>query len=187
VHDDFQPGPRKTAQEIARRCLILYCVALSGRSNSRGLAEWLQREDLWDDVSPAERSLLTTAEPTEQQRIYASWRWESWQVMLWSICKLATLPPFSEALKPEQLIALMPEPGSETKSFVASATLRLREEIDEQLDAAIHTHWQMRNERPKRIHKAPAMIPGVVLERQWALEWIENFDDVPWDEITLNT
>ena len=186
MHDDFQPGPRKTAQEIARRAIILRCVVGHGQFAPDEVSSWLTREGLWDEVSPAERSLFAAENLTEQQRIDATWRSEALQVMLWSIGRLDALPPLTEAVKPAALLSLTPAVHTGTRTFIETAVLRSRDEIDGELDAIIHAHAKIRDQRTRRIHKAPATIPGVVLERQWALEWIENFDDVPWDEVTLS-
>ncbi len=185
MHDDFEPGPRKTAQEIARRSIVLQCVAQCGEYAPGRFNEWLKQEGLWEDVSPAEQSLLTSELPEEKQLIDASWRCEALQVMLWSIGKLTELPPLTEVAHVASLFALLPGFDSETASFIESAKLRPQAEIDAQLDEAIHAHAKLQQERTRHGKRSP-MIPGVVLERQWALEWIENFDDVPWDEITLN-
>jgi Domain of unknown function (DUF4272) len=185
--DDFEPGPRRTAVEVARRAIILCCVAASKAFPPGEFNAWLEREGLWKDVSPKEVELLTAKEPTERQRIDSSWRSEALQVLLWSIGKLPSLPPIVELVNVGRMLDAMPEPGSDTASFISSAVLRPDSEIDEELECIVQSHWEIRNSRmyPEETHGP--MIDGVVVERHWALAWLENYDDEPWDQTPLTT
>lgn len=184
---EFVPGVRRTAQEIARRAIVLCCVAASQQFPAGEFNEWLKREGLWGDLSPLEVDLLTCQTPTKRQRINASWRSEALQVMIWSIGKLESLPPLTELVKVPQMLDVMPERGDETAEFIASAQLRPDETIDDELEKIVQAHWQIRNEKFFPDEKAPEMIFGVVQERHWALAWIVNIDDEPWDETPLTT
>jgi hypothetical protein len=184
---DFQPGPRRSAQEVARRCIVLCCIAASPQFPRGEFDAWLRNEGLWEELSPKEVETLTAQVPTKRQNIDASWRSEALQVMLWSIRKLELLPPITEIAKISRILDVMPAFGKPTSDFISSASLRSNEEIDAELEKTVSAHWQIRNERGHPEQKREPMIDGVVVERHWALEWIVNYDDEPWDQVPLTT
>jgi hypothetical protein len=184
--EDFPIGPRKSAAEIARRAIILCCVAASPKFEPGEFNDWLRDQQLWGEVSPIELELFTSKSPTERQNRNAEWRSEALQVLLWSIGKVASLPPITEQCAPGMLDCI-PAPGEDTSDFIASAQLRSDSEIDEALIAIVEAHWQIRNEQAYPDEKAAPMDRGVVVERHWALEWIVNMDNEPWDQTPLNT
>lgn len=185
--DHIEAGRRRDAQEIARRCIVLCCVSACRSFPPGEFNEWLQAEGLWGDLSPLEVELLTSSQPTEKQFINSSWRSEALQVLLWSICKLAGLPPLTELVNVVNMLDVMPLRDSDTAEFTSSATLRPESEIDSELEKIVSAHWKIRNARnhPNDMHEP--MIEGVVVERHWALEWIVNYDDEPWDQVPLTT
>jgi hypothetical protein len=183
---DFPIGPRRTAQEVARRAIILCCVTASLEFEPGTFNGWLKREGLWDEVSPIEVALLSAEEPTDRQRINASWRSEALQALLWALEKVKKLPPLTDSYI-SGMLECLPAPGEDTKEFIASAQLRPEDEIDEALEAIVDAHWQLRNEDAYPDEKAAPMDRGVVVERHWALAWIVNVDDEPWDQTPLTT
>ena len=185
--DDFPLGPRRTAQDIARRCIILCCVAASPQFPPGNFSEWLRREGLWGEVSPKEIEILTSSELTERQGIDSSWRSEALQALLWSIEKLDSLPPYTELVKVSRMLDVMPDPGSSTTAFISSARLRSDEVIDAEFEKTVSAHWQIRNERDHPDQKREPMIDGVVVERHWAFAWLVNYDNEPWDQVPLTT
>src|ERR1700761_5103450 len=91
--EDFAPGPRRSAQQVARRCIILCCVCASLEFSPGYFNDWLQQEGLWDDLSPLELKLLTARKPSRRETIQATWRSEALQVLLWALGKLTAMSP----------------------------------------------------------------------------------------------
>ncbi len=185
--DDFRPGARRSAQAVARRCLVLGCVAASLEFSPGYFSDWLRDEGLWEELSPREVALLTAEEPSRRQKIDAAWRSESLQVMLWALGKIAEMCPLTKQVAPRNLLKVMPEAESDTRAFVAASRLRPDAVIDAELERMVNAHWQLRNEQAYPDEKAEPMIAGVVMERHHALEWMVNFNDEPWDEVSTNT
>ena len=76
----------RSADEVARRCIVLYAVLAAGHGEPRDeLVSWLRREDLWDAVSPKESEFLLAESPTQRHRINATWRAEALFPLLWSL------------------------------------------------------------------------------------------------------
>jgi hypothetical protein len=94
--EDFQEEyaeQSRPADEVARRCIILYAVLAAGHDEARNeLAAWLRREGLWDAVSPRESAFLLADSPTQQQRFQGQWRAEALFPLLWSLGLIAELP-----------------------------------------------------------------------------------------------
>lgn len=55
-HNDYEfaPGARKTTQEIAKRAIVLCCVAASGEFKPGEFNDWLMGENVWEELSPLE-------------------------------------------------------------------------------------------------------------------------------------
>ena len=63
----------RTADAVARRCVVLYAVVAAGNRQGRaGLVDWLRSEGLFVDASPLEMAFLAGGEPTEQAMINAT-------------------------------------------------------------------------------------------------------------------
>lgn len=148
--------------------------------------EWLRRENLWDEPSPRELEQLTASSLRSRQTIDASLQSEALQVLMWSIGAITTLQPFTE-LYTSGMPHALPAPGEDTAEFISHAILRSDEEIDSALNLIVDAHWQLRNEQFFPEEEAIPMNPGVVRERHWALEWIVNVGDDPWDQLQTNT
>src|SRR5258708_4762740 len=83
----------RSADEVARRCILLYAVVAAGHGEPHDpLVQWLRREGLWEEVSPEESEFLLSASPTQKQRIDATWRAEALYPLLWSLGLIAELP-----------------------------------------------------------------------------------------------
>lgn len=187
--DDYLPGPRRSAQEVARRCIILCCVAASVEFSPGYFNDWLQSEGLWSELSPREWKLFTAETPSRRQTIDASWRSEALQVLLWTLGEISDMSPLNKQVRAAKFLSQLPEPDTDTFDFIDSAVLRPDAEIDAELERIIHAHWQIRNEEHQWNPeiKAPEMLKGVVMERHMALEWAVNVNNEPWDEVTTNT
>jgi hypothetical protein len=158
---------RPTAQEAAQRLVILEYVSAYAQTvplwkqlhDHGGLqpeakadmqrvtgglfAEELQKKQLWEDVSPAEREFLEcpVEKLTEQQVLNVLWRREAARVLAWALGILSELTPFDKPV-PHDNTKLVP--GDDAMNFIASARLRDEKEIESARDLAELWHWRSR-------------------------------------------
>ncbi|WP_127127009.1 DUF4272 domain-containing protein [Pseudoflavitalea rhizosphaerae] len=176
-------------EEIAQRVAVLAVVNLVAFSHipPEEARDYLQQNNLWDFVSPAEKDFLN--EPTDEKKSRESWKCECIYTLLWALNKTETLP------SPAQLCDLgniPPEkyPVGKDKSpedFIRSATVvRSKTEILDASDLYYRLDWACVDARinGKQITEAH---PGVVYERHYALNWLMNYGNQEWDDVSCDT
>ncbi len=153
---------------LALRCIVTHALAAPERAVlEESLGNWSETERqqfvqesdsqskrFWDAVnaspifpylSPWEREFAATTILTmsAQQHLDGLWRYEAAQVLMWALRLIAEMPApdkqaGSDLLKSEIL--------DRPTSFLSSAVLRIRAEIDHARDVAELWHWRSRTE-----------------------------------------
>ena len=203
IQDEYVEHTR-TADEVARRCIVLYAVVAAGHDEPRDdLFAWLQREQLWDAVSPAESAFLLADSPTERQCIHATWRAEALFPLLWSLGLISELPSPQQLCDVQLLRSVLPPLLSSVGDFIASAHLRDEAALHAANEEIYQIHWRVRDAQlrgeppqPGKLPRMPhpeceppaeAYDPGVVQERHYALNWLIGYCGQDWDDITTDT
>lgn len=200
----------RVAKDVARRCIVLYAVVAAGHNEPREqLVEWLQREGLWDYVTPKEQAFLESENPAKQQFINATWRVEALFPLLWALRVIKELPEPTALCDVEYVQSVLPEIYDSTAAFISSAQLRPDSEIYNANGHIIDIHWRIRDAeirknppspepagklgRLPRMDTRPEGPPveiydaGVVKERHHALNWLTGYFGQEWDEVTTDT
>jgi len=176
----------RTAVEIAKRAIALHCVIAASHEVSRtAMSEWLKSENLYDELSPWERKFMETETNTRRDIIQASWRTEGQVALLWAIQKIDHMDPLTAQCNTTPLVDAMPELFSSTSDFIESASLRNKEEIEEEYERIYDIHWKVRNAKSTGV--PIEYDSGVVQERHYAMNWITGYCGQAWDEITTDT
>ncbi|QWT21090.1 DUF4272 domain-containing protein [Bacillus sp. NP157] len=180
----------RSAAEVAGRIAALLVVstyAESVRENER-LDLGMVRERLpmaFDHLSTDELAFLEAAEPDDNAVNQFGWRYESLALLAWAagiwptlggadaICDVATLSG-------TVLDTVTPE-------WQRQARLRPAGEILDALDRIYRLHWATREAELGRREPVPGVIPGVVVERHHALNWLVRFEDADWDQVDTPT
>lgn len=188
---DCQPDTSdeiRPADEIARRALALFGAVAVGLGAPRDdMVAWLEREDLWKDLTPNELEFLSAQQPTRKQIINASWQSESLVVLLWALRKIDALPAPNEQLDTRRLRDLLPPFAAITaQEFIQSASRRDNDELDECAEELMQQHWEARD---AKLHDRPAphLDIEITQERHHGINWVTGYDGAPWDEVTTDT
>jgi len=147
---------------------------------------WLKTENLWPTASPREKQFLGNPNPTQQSVVDATWRAETLWTLLWTLRKVPALDEPRSICDPQDILALMPAPGASTKSFVEGAELLDESVVFEETDQIFEIHWAVRDARLNEREIPNGYIPGIVIERHLALNWITCYEE-EWDEVTTDT
>ena len=185
--DDFIEDEIRTAEEIAKRALVLgSLIATVYGTSLPNTISWLKSENLWEELSPDELDYIKN--PTNNKaQVNLSWRTEALVVLLWSINKVSSLPPLTAKCDIELLKSVLVYPSNSTKSFISSAKLRDEDEISSAYEEVYDSHWSVRD---ARIHGKPIpnnLDAGVVYERHFGFNYVTGYSGLPWDEITCDT
>lgn len=136
----------RASGEVARRCIILYTVVAAGHDEPRTkLVAWLQREGLWDSVSPQEAQFLLSESPTRQQRANGTWRAEALFPLLWSLGIIAELPSPIRCCDMQLVKSVLAPLFGSVANFVSSARLRDEAEIRTASEEIYQIHWRVRD------------------------------------------
>ena len=147
---------------VARRALVLRAVATHAfAAGPRGMADeggarhlkdqaqdyWrsFKRSGLWRYLTRTERA-FTKTEPirmSQQDQANFQWRIEAFQVLLWSLNELASLPPLHQEPDPLML-------SSDRSYFLQGPVLRPVEMIDSMRDSIKLWHWRSRPDNSRR-------------------------------------
>lgn len=197
---DFQ-----TPQEVARRALILWAVALRGEGIPKDEAIGLIVQlDLWPSVSPDEKRFLEDDDPDEELSRKMVWRHECVWVLMWALGYIDELDWPSGMCDVPRLVKLI-EPFEADENFIKNAKLRDTSEILDARDLTMRIHWAIRDahlnhggmisadldwssEDYDGIHVQQSPAVGVVEQRHHTLNWLVKFlDEANWDDIDTPT
>ncbi len=201
---DEQVDKIRSADEVARRCIVLYAVLAAGHGEPRDeLVAWLRREGLWQAVSPKESEVLLCESPTQQQRANATWRAEALFPLLWSLGLIAELPSPQQLCDVQVIRSVLPPLFAPVAEFISSAGLRSDSEIHDASEEIYQIHWRVRDAQLRNQPTPPGKLPrmpvadceppaesydsGVVQERHYGLNWLIGYCGQDWDDITTDT
>ena len=184
----------RSVADIVHRALSLFCVASEGivildkedsclpfmaERNPVGLAM----------LSEQEKAFIAAEEPDEHAAIQMSWRHEALNVLLWALSKNPEpLSPASDVVD-SQVVFDKTMKLIELNNSGHAFTLRPTAEILDLLDLTWRQHWAIR-QAAQSDEPVEGLIPGVVMERHYALNWLTNFQndtDTDWDDIDTPT
>ncbi len=183
------PNQARTAEEIARRALALFgVVGLALGAPKADTISWLKEEQLWDELTPREIAYVSARTHTKQQTINASWRSEALLVLVWALDRVKSLPALSAQCDTRVFKAILPPFADlSTQEFISSARRRGADELTEMADDILDAHWRVRDAKLHGKSIPAGLDVGVIQERHHAINWVNGYDDLPWDEITTDT
>lgn len=172
----------------AQRCVILYCIVAAGHSEDRAkIVKWLKQQKLWNLVSENEHRFLESTAPTEQQFVNATWRIEALHLLLWSLNKVETDSSLSEMCSVEDVQAVCGFFLNDSGEFIKSSGLRLEDEIDSYNEQIYQSHWKVRDAQINGKAIPDNLMPSVIKERHYAINWLTGYCGQQWDDVTTDT
>ncbi len=178
----------RNPKEIAQRVVVLAVtnmVAFSGMTGQQAIA-YLKQYDVWKYVTDDEKSFLEN--PTPERKNQASWQCEGIWVLMWS------LGAIDELLFPDKMCDLNSIPGErypigpnkDPNEFINRVVnSRTKTEILDANDLYYRINWACVDARLNGLELN--VNPGVVYERHYALNWLINYMQQDWDDISTDT
>jgi hypothetical protein len=176
----------RTRDQVVDRALALVFIGLKSEGMSPAqLAEIDKAYRISSKLTPDERAYVTASHPTEQQRTDANWRYEGLHVLLWA---LGYVPSLSY---PDRMCEVAPDVKiihdlSEAQ-FREHAKLRSKKEILDQADLILRLDWACTEARLKKQPAPGELNSEVVVERHHALNWLIQYGDQEWDDVSTDT
>lgn len=179
----------RTPKEIAERVSVLAVTNLVAFNNisSEEAINYLHDYKLWDFTTEGEREFL--ADPTDDKKAYESWKCEGIWTLMWALNKVENLD-FPNEFCQLQNINSEDYPVGKDKDpfdFINSiVSTRTKSEILDANDLYYRYNWACVDERING-RQIESINPGIVYERQYALNWLINYMDQDWDNVTCDT
>jgi len=179
----------RTPKEIAQRVSVLAMTNLVAfNSIDPDVAiDYLQSYNLWDFVTENEKEFLE--DPTDDKKAQETWKCEGIWVLMWALKKVESLD-FPDAFC--NLENISPEdypvgPDKDPNDFIDAITsIRSKSEILDADDLYYRYNWACVDERING-REIEGINPGIVYERQYALNWLINYMGQDWDSISCDT
>jgi hypothetical protein len=173
-----------TGETVALRAIALAIVAFRGETDDGELTKRLVEEfRVSTAFTPEERAYIDANPVPERDRVRFSWRYEACAVLLWASGYLDRLG------RPDHLTDVVRDAGiirdHGRDRFVAEARLRSKGELLDAADLIYRYHWATREARLRGQEPPAGLLPGVVQERHYALNWLTLSG--AWDEVETHT
>ena len=175
----------RTKSEIINRAYALLVIAARGEGvPMERLNKPIQDKDI-KDFSPKERSILNTENLIDQDKAYATWRYESLNTILWTLNIMPELKFPNEICDVSTIVSAILQPSRE--EFEQNCKLRSTDEILNELDKTYRMNWACVDARFKNENVSGDINPSVIYERHYSLNWLTHYQDQAWDDIQTNT
>ncbi len=149
--------------------------------------DYIEKYNLAHLLTPAEKEFLDY--PTEEAKRHETWKCECIWTLMWALKKVNDLK-FPDHLCDLNDIPIEEYPADGEKDpniFINnSKEIRTKTEILDANDLYYRMDWACVDARLNN-EAMSIIIPGVVYERHYALNWLINYYDQEWDDITCDT
>lgn len=179
----------RSAKEIAERVSVLAVTNLVAFNSisSEEAVDYLQNYKLWESVTEGEKEFL--ANPTEDKKMYETWKCEGIWTLMWALKKVDAID-FPNEFCDLGNISSENYPVGHDKNpleFInAVHEDRSKKEILDAADLYYRYNWACVDERING-RQIENINPGIVYERQYALNWLIHYMDQDWDNVTCDT
>ena len=175
----------RTTEEVVNRIYALLAVSVLGEGLEKEKVEQLISAKSIQSFTPKEQSILGLTELDDQQRAYATWRYESLYTLLWAVNIFPDLKYASDICDVSAVVSTIFKPTR--AEFEQQAQLRSTEEVLNELDKTYRMNWACVDARIKNEQVSGSINSSVVYERHYALNWLTNYQDQAWDNVQTNT
>jgi hypothetical protein len=176
----------RTQDEVVSRALALYYIGLKSEGLEQQYLDKLDKDfNITAKLTAKEKAYSTARQPTEQQKIDANWRYESLHVMLWVLGFIDSLSYPDQMCNVANDVKIIH--GLTEQQFRQKAKLRTKKEILDQADLILRLDWACVSARVKKEPAPGNLDKGVVFERHHSLNWLINYMNQDWDNVTTDT
>ncbi len=179
----------RTPKEIAQRVTVLATTNMVAFNNITGkeAIEYLKKYKLWKFVTPDEKSFLSN--PTDEKKTQETWKCEGIWTLMWALkivddlgypnklCDLNNIPfekyPIGQDKDPNIFINSITESRSKTEILDAN-------------DLYYRMDWTCVDARING-HELNELNSSIIYERHYALNWLINYMEQEWDDISCDT
>ncbi|MEL7534770.1 MAG: DUF4272 domain-containing protein [Bacteroidota bacterium] len=185
IESEAETTIRSKAEIVSRTFALLYLGIKSEGTEAKLLKELEEKYDIRECFSKNELAYVDAADPSSQQQFDANWRYESMHVLLWTLGYIDSLTYPAEICNVKDDVLLVWE--NSKADFIAKAQVRSKKEILDQADLIYRIHWACVDARINSQDPPSGLNSSVVYERHYVLNWLINYMEQDWDNVTTDT
>ena len=176
----------RSSDEIMARIRCLMAVAKAAKASDVSIAKTdIARWGIEKDLSPREKAFVGSDTIAERDRINFSWQIEAVVPLIWARGLHDDLYFPDQTADGPSLVAFL---DGLTPAEISSSEMRSAAEILDEADLIYRLHWATRQSHLDGAAPEANLVPGVVVERHQALNWLIGYNDnADWDEVTTDT
>jgi hypothetical protein len=176
----------RTKDEVVDRVLALCYLGLKSEGLEQEHLEKMYKDySISSKLTPDEQAFAFASNPTQQQKVNASWRYESMHVLLWSLGFIDSLDYPDHMCNVAEDVKIIY--GTGEQEFRERAKLRSKQEILDQADLILRFDWACVSARVKNENSPGGLNSSVVYERHYSFNWLIKYLDQDWDNVTTDT
>ena len=175
----------RNKQTVIERAYALLIIALKGEGVEQVRLDEIIADKNIHSFSPKEKDLLSKPILNDQEKAYATWRYESLYTLLWSLGVCHSLKYPNEICDVQMLVRSIFHP--DRTSFEENVQLRKPELLLDELDQTYRMHWACVDARIKGNMVGGNILPSIIYERHYTLNWLTNYLEQEWDHVQTNT
>ncbi|WP_447727646.1 DUF4272 domain-containing protein [Sphingomonas koreensis] len=164
------------------RCLIVV-AAKGGGVDQETVDGFIADHGLHDTLTPEESAFVADPSPSDHDRVQFSWRYEAAWVLFWALGwgdRTLGLP--NDTCDVDLIVETVREAPD-----LESRTPRTASEVLDEADLIYRCHWAVRQADLDDTETPGSFVPGVVMERHHALNWLTGYGSDEWDEVPTDT
>jgi hypothetical protein len=176
----------RTQDEVVDRALALCYIGLKSEGlEQKHLDQMDKNFGITAKLTPNEKAYATAQQPTEQQKVDANWRYESLHVLLWALGYIDSLSYPDQMCNVADDVKIIYE--LKEQGFRQKAKLRSKKEILDQADLILRLNWACVSSRVKNEQPPSGLNSSVVVERHHTSNWLINYLNQNWDDVSTDT
>jgi len=170
---------------VIERAYALLLTAVKGEGIEQEHLERARTDKRIDSLSPRETQVFNATSLDDNERAYATWRYESLYTILWALGCMEELKYPSDICDVKGVVgAIFPLSRAD---FRQATKLRSKTEILDELDKTYRMNWACVDARIKGQQPTGNINPSVIYERHYALNWLTKYDNQDWDDVQTHT
>ncbi len=173
-------------ETVVKRAIALNLISRRADGESaEWFAEKIKQYQLEDTISEEENIFNEDDSPEDYIVIMFSQRMEACWLLLWALRLIPDLSRpdnFANAERANEIVD-----SRSIDQFLIEAKLRSKSEILDALDLHFRYHWAVVDAELYGKKSPTGLKPDVVYQRHYALNWLTQYREQEWDEITTDT
>lgn len=178
----------RTPEAVGIRMFCLFCIIGAAYDwTDTSYKQYLRKHSLWNHLTTAEVSFLSSPTFDKQSAMKYTWRSEALFLLMWAVRLIGTLPLPTHQTDNEQIISIFPSLEKSPWPFIRGLQLRPKSEILNASDLIYRLHWATTQAELESRTPPIGLDPGVVYEWHHAINWLTKYQNLDWDEVTTDT